>query len=1018
MNTSLYVYAQQSSADKAKIAISGILVDETGEPVIGASVVEDGTTNGVATDVEGKFSLTVNPKGKLRISYIGYQGQKVDVAGKTFITVTLLPDDTLIDEVVVVGYGTQKKVSLTGAISSIKNEEIVATKNENIQNMLSGKVAGVRVVQNTSEPGEFNVSFDVRGLGAPLVVVDGVPRTTMTRINPQDVESISVLKDASAAIYGVRAGAGVVLITTRKGSKENFSIDYSGYTGWQIPSGFPDLVNAVDYMALANERSMHNENNPLQTYTDEQMAPYLDGTLKTTDWKSAVIRNAAPQSSHTISATGSNDRINYYMSLGYLDQGSFLQTNDLNYNRYNIRSNISAKVTRNLTVDMNLAGTMDEKVAPNQTTWWIIRNIWVQRPTETVYANNTPGYLLETAVVGENPVALMDANLTGNRKTKNKWFESSVSATYDVPFVKGLQFKGLYSYDYHDTDVSGFEKTYNQYKYNSGTDSYTSFAHQYPTTIRREYIADNRTLWNASINYSNRFGDSHDVSGLVLFEQTTGKGDNFYAQRELSIPVERLFAGNSENQQGNMNTGGTYLFETVNQAVAGRFNYGFQSKYLAEISFRYDASSKFPPNSRWVLFPSGSVGWRLSEERFWKNSKLAFIDNLKLRASYGTMGDDGALNYQYYQGFNYPSGGYVFDGKYVNGINSRGIPNENISWTTSKMLNAGLDFGAWNGLLGATVELFKRDREGLLGTRLLSLPDIVGASLPQENLNSDQTRGFELELSHRNHISDFRYEVKGNVSFTRTKTVFVERAASGNSWQNWMNNTTDRWNGLWWANGAAGRYESWDDIINSPQVVNRHTLPGDYIIEDWNGDGMLSDLDWHPLVNTDKVPLVNYGFTINASYKGVDLNLLFQGVAMRTISYREMMIEPLWGGTSALQQFTDRWHPADPKADPYDPNIEWVKGRFAYTGTIADANSFFNMQNAAYLRLKNVELGYTLPHKITEKAGIKNLRLYVNGYNLLTFTGLKYMDPEHTSDELGYMYPISKTVNIGLNVKF
>jgi TonB-linked SusC/RagA family outer membrane protein len=950
------------------------------------------------------------------------------VANRTVIDVKLVPVTEIIDEVVVVGYGVQKKATLTGAVSAIKSSEIITTKNENLQNMLTGKVAGVRVVQNTSEPGGFNVSFDVRDLGTPLVVIDGIPRTNMTRIDANDVESISVLKDASAAIYGVRAGGGVVLITTKKGAREKSEINYSGNYGWQIPSGFPDMVNAIDYMTLTNEKSMHNINNPVLTYPDEQFTPYLDGTLHSTNWKNAVMRNAAPQTQHNISATGGNDRINYYMSLGYTYQGSFLQTDDLNYDRYNLRGNISAKVTKHLTVDMNISGIMDEKEQPNPANdaWWIVRNIWIQRPMETIYANNNPGYFLETAVTGDNPVAMMDADITGYRKTGNKWLQSSVSATYNVPNVKGLQLKGIYSYDYNNTDNRIFRKSYTQYRYVPGTDSYSTFTKQSPASIRREFYSKSNSLWNVSVNYNNKFGGSHDISGLLLFEHSTSNGDNFYAQRDLSIPIEQLFAGNSTNQIGNMSSGDNALYELANQALVGRVNYGYQSKYLVELSFRYDGSSKFPPDTRWVLFPSGSVGWILSEENFWKNSKLDFIDYFKLRASYGKMGDDAALRFQFYQGFTYPAsgnanglpGGHVFNGQFVNSSVTSGIPNSNISWTISKMLNIGMDFNAWNGLFGGTVELFRRNRDGLLTTRTQSLPDIVGATLPQENLNSDQTSGLEIELSHRNHINDFSYALKGNVSLTRTKAIHQERAKAGNSYDNWRNNRNGRWNDVWWGYDTDKQYGSWADINNSSVYVVRNAIIGDYAYEDWNGDGLISDLDVHPVANSNKSPWVNFGFNISANYKGFDVNILLQGAALRTISYTELVREPLWAGTGALIQFTDRWHPADPKADPYDPNIKWIEGYYAYTGSLPDVNSKFNMQNASYLRLKNAELGYTLPRSLTTKLGIKELRMYVNGYNLLTATKLKYMDPEHTSDNYGYMYPINKSINIGLNIKF
>jgi TonB-linked SusC/RagA family outer membrane protein len=620
----------------------------------------------------------------------------------------------------------------------------------------------------------------------------------------------------------------------------------------------------------------------------------------------------------------------------------------------------------------------------------------------------------------------MSSDITGYGKFANKWFQSSISAIYDVPFLKGLQLKGMYSYDYDVSDNTTFQKEYSQYRYNEATETYNAFVKQSPQRLNRQYFAKNNALWNFSVNYNNRFGD-HTVGALLLFENSWNKGDNFYAQRDLPLPIDRLSAGAAENQIGSMFANDSALYDLAAQALVGRFNYDYKSRYLFEFSFRYDGSAKFPPNHRWAMFPTIQGAWRVSEESFWKNSPLAFIDNLKLRASYGELGDDSSLMFQFYQGYVYPTSGgssygkpagSIFNGQFVNSSSSTGVPNYEISWMKSKMFNIGLDFGAWNGLLGGTIEVFQRDRSGLLTTRDLSLPDIVGTALPQENLNSDQNRGFELELSHINRIGDFSYEVRGNFSYTRHQYKDIEEGEARSSYLRWREKNTGRMANIYWGYNDAGRFRSWDDIINSPVYISRETLLGDYIYEDWNGDGIISDLDLHPISTTNSTPLINYGITIKAAWKGIDLNILLQGVALRTISYTEMLREPLWGGTGALSQFTDRWHPADPMADPYDPNIKWVEGYYAYTGSMPLENSPFNMQNASYLRLKSLELGYTIPQKLIKKLGIKNLRIYVSGYNLLTFTKLKYMDPEHPSSNWGYIYPHNKTYNVGLNVKF
>ncbi|GHS91473.1 hypothetical protein FACS1894203_2290 [Bacteroidia bacterium] len=518
------------------------------------------------------------------------------------------------------------------------------------------------------------------------------------------------------------------------------------------------------------------------------------------------------------------------------------------------------------------------------------------------------------------------------------------------------------------------------------------------------------------------------MNAMVVYESAYTNGDNFFAARDLAIPIEYLFAGNTANQVGNMSNNASALYEIATEAIAGRLNYDYKSKYMIEFAFRNDASSKFPPSSRWGFFPSILGAYRISEEVFWKNSALSFIDNLKLRVSYGETGDDSALAYQFYQGYTYPvtsgsasalSNSYIFDGSTnINSSVSSGVPNKNITWRTSKITNIGLDFNAWNGLLGGTFEVFRRNRYGLFATRQASLPDLVGVSLPQENLNSDATMGYEIELTHANKIGEVSYDLRGNVTMARTKAMYIERARDGNSYLNWKNNTNDRWNDRWFGYEANGRFTSWEQVMNSSVYVDRNALPGDYDYLDWNSDGWINDLDTHPIASKNPKPLINFGLNINVGWRGIDLNVLLQGAARRTISYTEMLLQPLWAETSALSQFMDRWHPEDPLADPYDPNAKWVEGYYAYTNSLPNADSQYNMQDASYLRLKSLELGYTFPSKWISKAKIKNLRVYVNGYNLLTATKLRYVDPEHPTTNYGYLYPLNKTVNVGLNLKF
>lgn len=1035
LSTGLLAADQATGSSSAPVRVTGTVKDATGAIVIGASIIEKGTTNGAVSNANGGFSITVKPNAKLQVAHLSYATLEVTVGNQKFLNIVLNNNEEKIDEIVVVGYGVQKKASLTGAVSAIKSEEIVTTKNENVQNMLTGKIPGLRVVQNSSEPGQFNASMDIRGFGAPLIVIDGVPRNNMARLDSEDIESISILKDGSASIYGVRAANGVVLITTKKGKKGAAVINYSGNMSWQIPSNFPELTGAVDWMTLFNERSMHNVDNPTRPYTDSQIDAYRKGELKSTDWRSEVFRESAPQTQHTMSASGGTDALSYYASVGYQYQGSFLQTDAMNYEKYTMRSNISSKISKNLKFDLNLAGFIDDRQSSVYGSSDIVRGMWTMQPMDKVFYNKEEGKYWQPSNAGlQNPVAMMNTDLTGENSYKSKWFQSSASLTYDIPGVKGLSVKGLYSYDFTMNENKEYLTGYQLYD-SGGNPKSWNLQSDGPNKIGRYYYGKNASLWHAQIAYNNTFG-KHNISAMAMFENSHNDGDNFSAIRQGVLPIDQIFAGLKEKQEGNQSSATSSLYDLANQALISRINYEYANKYLLEVAVRYEGSTKFIEDDQWNIFPSVSAGWRVSEEKFWKQSPLKFINNFKLRASYGEMGDDSAMNYQFLDGYVYPAGGTgkdklpdgsIFDGKYVISNSNKGLANRDITWFKSKITNIGFDLDAWNGMLSVTGEYFRRNRTGLLTTRSGSLPGITGVALPQENLNSDLTQGFELEVSHRHQIGDFRYQVKGNVSFTRTKTIHYEQARRGNSYLNWRQNNDNRHNGVWWGYEGAGRITSWDDIYNNPTYIGRGSIMGDYEYKDWNGDGWINDLDVHPLATNGMVPLLYYGLTINAQWKGLDISMLWQGAGKRYVAPRQFLYQPLWADTNALTDFMDRWHPVDPTADPYNPATKWKSGDYAYTGSSPNVDSDFNVQNAAYLRLKNIEIGYTLPKRWLSTINIQSVRVYFSAYNLLTFTKLKHMDPEFFTNpdqskggygDLGYNYPLNKTVTIGLNVKF
>ncbi|WP_295797692.1 TonB-dependent receptor [Mucilaginibacter sp.] len=1031
-------------------SIKGVVLDETKLPLPGVTVKLKGTTEGTVTNVDGQFSINASIGQTLVFSFLGYATREVTIQDFKSLTVNLASSSTTMNEVVVVGYGTQKKASLTGSVAAVTAREIVTTKNENIENMLTGKVAGLQIVQNTSEPGDFANNISIRGMGNPLIVIDGVeqPNFSVTggngdnnvgssnifsRLDPNDVESISVLKDASASVYGVKAANGVILITTKKGKAGTLQLTYSGTYGWQVPSGLPKPVNATDFMTLFNQQALHQANGGKLVYTPADFAAYTNGTKQSTDWYDATFRKSAMQQQHNLTATGGTENTQYLLSGGFTDQDGILQSNDLNYKRYNVRSNITSKVGKNITVNLNLSAISDKKSSPAQSFWYTTREAWRELPTQTIYANNTAPYYLKGQVDGGNPVAYGSSDINGYSTQTNKFFDGSLSLEYKVPFVPGLSLKGLYSYDEQIQDNKLFQKSYNLYEYNDATKTYQPSLNNSPAFVQRQYYDYPKNTDQFSINYQHTFGGAHNISALVLYEGNSQSGDNFAAYRQLTIPVDQIIAGNSSNQNATQDGGNNALYEYATNSLVGRLTYDYKGKYLAEFSFRDDKSSRFAPNQGWGFFPSAQLGWRVSDENFWKNSSaLSFIDNLKLRASYGVLGDDGSLYYQFLTGYNYPAGGSnnqlpggaVFGNTFVNSVQSKGIPNPAISWSTSHTFDAGVDIDAWKGLFNITVDYFIRDRKGLLASAVLQVPDVLGAPLPQANLNGDRTQGLDFEVGHHGSIGKFRYNVKGTFLYTNTRNTTVAESKQGNSLLDWQRNNTNRNQGIQTGYGGAGQYQNYQQILNSPVYVNRGTVVGDYIYQDWNGDGQIDGNDSHPIVyggnpnGGPAIPKITYGLNLGGSYGNLDFNLLFQGTGMYSVSYIEQLNIPLWGGGSALTQFTDNWHPADPTADPYNPNTVWTPGKFAYTGTTANTNSIFNFQNAAYLRLKSAELGYNVPNNALKVIGVKGVRIFANGYNLFTITKVKYVDPEHPSGTYGYLYPLDKLFNIGLDVKF
>ena len=1025
---SLSVAAQQKS-------ISGKVTDPTGNPLPGVTVVLKGTTTGTVTDFDGKFSLPNVPSdATLVFAFVGMESQERVVGNNSIFNISLKETTIGIEEVVAVGYGTQKKATLTGAISSIRSEDIVATKNENIVNMLTGKLPGVRVWQKSSEPGNFDrTKFDIRGFGTPLIVIDGVPQGTdvFNRMDPNEVESISVLKDGSAAIYGVRAANGVILVTTKQGTgTKKFNISYQANQGWQNFLYMPDNVDAINYMMLTNEsRKRSFSGNFIAQSTPRFLQPdfdlYTNGERRSVNWSEEVLKKSSTQQQHNITINGDANKIKYFFNLGYMDQGGILKSGDINYKRWNIRSNNNITITDNLRAQVNISAYMDNKNAPRTDLWTIFKAAWNVTPTSQVYANNNSDYF-DYEDRHDNPVAWQESDVVGFRDNKKRDIQAQGVLEYDIPGVKGLTARGMYNFHFYNSTEDVYNHAYYLYTYDPQNDRYNGTALQSPTYASKSYWESTSTLFQLQLKYNKTFADAHHLGALALYEETDGKGSSFSAQRNILLEIPYMAAGVDTDQRGNAG----FPSHDVRKAIVGKMNYDYKGKYLLDFSFRYDGSSKFSPKKQWGFFPTGSIGWRVSEESFVKNSDfLSFVNNLKVRASYGVMGDDGALNFQHISGYNYPNNGYIFNGNFFSGVQSRGMTNLDLTWSTSKTTDIGLDFDFWKGKLGGTFEYYKRNRDGLFATRSGALPGTVGVGLPQENLNSDQSYGYELNLTHRSKIKNVAYNIDANIAYARTKQRYVEHGPYGNSYDEWRNSSVDRVTGIWWGREYDGQFQDYQQIYDRQINAgggNQDIVPGDYYYKDWNGDGFADGSDDHPIA-TYNMPLINFGATLGAEWKGLDLSLLFQGATMFFVRYEEQYREPLMFGRGAMTRFLDRWHTQNPTDDVFDPETVWIPGHYAAIGSPLEDGTRA-VQNASYVRLKSIELGYSIPKRLLNPIGLEAVRVYVNGYNLLTMTGLENYDPEHPGSTVngddwnnsqgGYYYPNNKTYNVGIKVTF
>lgn len=1003
--------------------VTGIVKDQTGEPIIGASVLEKGSTNGVITDLDGNFKLTVSNavKAVLQISYVGYKTQEISVNGKTLLEVVLKEDTELLDEVVVVGYGAQKKESVVGAISQVSSKELLASPAANVSQAIAGKIPGVITTQTSGAPGQDDTKINIRGRatfagdGSPLILVDGVERT-FSQIAPDDIETISVLKDASAtAVYGVRGANGVMLITTKRGRDQKPEVNLTA--NWQIQSPTRSDTYLDSYQSVVLlEEALKNDGLPSQ-FSANDIEMYrksaagelsgLDAMLyPNVDWYDEVLKKSAPAQRYNVSVRGGTKRMRYYASAELYDQKGLIKelsqdmygnSSSPSYRRYAFRANMDLFLTKDLTFSVNFGTRFEERRGSNTSESSTF--------SQTFYElNHTPGWLFPVSYEvqnGESTKTLYggssqyQSNIVaalakgGYYRATNTINETNFILDYKMDWLtKGLSAKGMVSFDYDSYYKKMFKADFATYELND-RDNYESMDayNQFNSDGELAYSKDNSTTYKlymeAQVNYARQFG-KHDVTAMVLYNQNDYRYNSELAKRY--------------------------------QGLVGRVTYGYDDRYLAEFNAGYNGSENFLQGKRFGFFPAVSLGWRISNEEFMAGT-AQWLNNLKIRASYGEVGNDiytvngTAQRFLYEEKWSQVSNAYYFGSSGKTGIYESQYPNLGVTWERAHKYNVGLEFGLWNGLLNGNVDVFYEKRNDIL-TSYLTRPQWVGVALAAGNLGETKNSGYEIELKHNNRINeDLSYNVGLTYSHARNEIISMDEPELKTAYRKREGNPISQYFGL-----IAEGFVTQADLDNPDFPVSTFgtVKVGDLKYKDANGDGFIDDRDESRIGYSD-IPENTYALSLGVNYKGWGFSVMFQGVDHVSRYYDAEAMYAFVSGGKVKEHHLERWNPAQSEAY----NLQHANYPLLHYDNYGDhnqrTNSFF-LKNGSFVRLKNIELSYTLPENWSKVAGMSNCRLYVNANNLITWDHLNNLtDPESNGSN---RYPIMKTVNFGVNIKF
>jgi TonB-linked SusC/RagA family outer membrane protein len=1013
----------------AQKTITGTVTDVNDEPIAGASVFVKSTTSGVVTDMNGTYRLNVPENATLVFSYVGYIPQEITVTDQTTVSVKLAEEMQSMDEVVIVGYGTQRKVTLTGSVATISPSEIQEIPASNLSNALSGRLPGVYIYQSMGgRPGNSS-SLNIRSTsswngGSPLYVIDGVIRDKFAfdGLDASDVESLSILKDgASTAIYGSRASNGVVLVSTKKGRIGKPVISYSGSVGVTELTTIPPVQNAYNHATYINDALTVAgfDSNDMRWYADDELEYFKNHSYDWLElaWKTPVITQ------HSLNVSGGNNQVRYFIGGNYYyETGGF---ENMKFDKYSLRGNIEANITKNLIASLNLNTDFRDDLKP----YW--RNDNGNDALHDLFGcflRFSPSFIppyVDGKPVGRSDIANLHVFETvsprsGYIKRKYNNIEANISLQYNVPFVEGLSLKALYNSYTRQTFHKEMNVPYILYELKTtGTHGHIfleelSGATYQPVSnnyLREQYDRNNSYQFNAFVNYDRKFG-AHEINAVFTYEQSEGMNDWFYARANnfVSTSVDQLGAGSRSQSDFDLNGNGS---ETGRQSVAGRVHYGYADKYLVDIAFRSDGSVLFAPEYRWGFFPSIGVSWRISEESFFKDN-ISFINNLKIRASVAKTGNDAVGGWQWMQRFRLVGGSTY--GSTSRGLQEDVIPNPFITWEKTRHYDAGLDASFFNNRLNFAFSVFSKHTYDILGSRNNILPSTFGGNMPAENYGKMDAKGYEVELGYTDNIGNVTYRVGGNLGYAVNKYVLIDEAENLPEYRSVKGLNNDRRRGF-----------VYTDIIRTQADLD--ALPEGYTIrgatpqlgmlnyKDIRGvdsdtpDGKITDEDQEWII-THNTPPVKYGFYVGAEWKGFELDLFFQGATGHKImeNQRLSVMNPR---TKNFDVFTDHWTPN---------NVNASFPRAEISGWNTYPESSFWVYNGSYMRLKNLSLSYALPKTVLSKLHVNQLKIFFTGTNLLLLEDhVKIFDPElgdsQNPDNIR-MYPMTKSYSFGINLSF